>query len=86
MKRWKSGYWWNWYNDLVLMADDDHVDGPIPENEVIPKSEFVNYDLGDYQRSLEVALHPLMRQARRNSRVGSRTSRLGPFRRRPVWT
>ena len=22
-KRNKSGYWWNWYNDLVLVADDD---------------------------------------------------------------
>ena len=21
-KRWKSGCWWNWYNDLVLVADD----------------------------------------------------------------
>ena len=29
-KRWKSGCWWNWYNELVLTADDIYAEGVHP--------------------------------------------------------
>ena len=46
-KRWKSGYCWNSYKDLVLTADVDHV-----EKRFINDNEFAEYDLDDDQRSL----------------------------------
>jgi hypothetical protein len=48
-KRWKSGYWWNWYNELILNADDVHDEN---ESELILDKKSVSFDDDDYQRSL----------------------------------
>ena len=46
-KRWKSGYWWNWYNELILTVDDSYDDGPTSKNESILEKKFVHFDDDD---------------------------------------
>ena len=47
-KRWKSGCWWNWYNELILTADDILVEGSILESEFILEKKVVSLDDDDY--------------------------------------